>query len=240
MSGIRDGKILQVTLTGEPVQPIRLYYELCDKELLVRRFRPLRCLDFDPRGKRWVWLYEHEARTLEFRTPYASLPTEKRPIVIGSFFLKGNKALLDLRSFDRAIKAIPFFDEHAGSDAARITHAAVVNRLFEAREQLPANLDIFFHSRDMVERRPEESLADMRSAVERPRTEGEGDLRSIVEERAREALPEIEKFPVHFYEDGLSSLEAALHMREVIAFEHWRGNMDYTFYDVLKTMIPGL
>jgi hypothetical protein len=240
MPGVNEQKILQTTLTGEPVQPIRLYYEVRDKEPLIRCLHRLRCMDFDPKEERWVWLYEHEARTLEFRTPYASIPRQNRPVVIGSFFLKGSKAFLDLRSFDRALRAIPFFHEHVGPDAARITHAAVVNRLFEAREQVPSNLDSFFFSHEMVERRPEESIEDFKSSIQRRRAEGEGDLRSVVEERAKVALPEIEKFPVHFYEDGINSLKAVLRMREVVAFEHWKGNVDYTLYDVLKTMIPGL
>ncbi len=63
------------------------------------------------------------------------------PIVIGSFFLRnGDELLLDLRSFERAIKAIPFFDKHIGPDAARVTYAAVVNRLFDAKEQFFPNL----------------------------------------------------------------------------------------------------
>jgi hypothetical protein len=240
MAGVNEEKKLQVTLTGEPVQPIRLYYEVRDKELLVRRLRRLRCFDFDPNGKRWVWLYEHEARTLAFKTPYAAQPREQRPIVIGSLFLKGSKAFLDLRSFKRALQAIPFLDEHLGRDAARITHAAVVNRLFDARELLPSNLDCFFMSKDLVERRPADSTAELKSSADRHRTEGQVDVGAVVEEQAREPLPEIEKFPVHFYEDGIDSLKTALRMREIIALEHWKGNVGYTFYDVLKTTIPGL
>jgi hypothetical protein len=122
---MNDEKTLQVTLTGELVQPIRLYYHLAEKKLLIHRFRRLRCMDFDQNGNRWVWLYEYESRTLSFQKPYSSVPKEMHPVVIGSFFLKGDEAFLDLRSFDRAIKAIPFFHEHVGPDAARITHAAV-------------------------------------------------------------------------------------------------------------------
>jgi hypothetical protein len=237
---MKNGKVLQVTLTGEPVQPIRLYYQMRDPKLLMPRFSQLRCMDFDREGDRWVWLYEYEARTLNFAEPYASIPEQMRPIVIGSFFLKGDEAFLDLRSFDRAIRAIPFFHEHVGPEGLRITHAAVVNRLFDARERLSTNLDGFFCSRKMAERRPEESMAKIKSQFEGHRL-GEGrDVRAVVERAAKEALPEIEKFPVHFYEDGISSLEAALRIRSVIALEHWKGNTHYTFYDFLKTMIPGL
>jgi hypothetical protein len=38
--------------------------------------------------------------------------------VIGSFFLREDEAFLDLRSFERAVKAVTFFDKHIGRDAA--------------------------------------------------------------------------------------------------------------------------
>ena len=236
---MNDKKTLQVTLTGEPVQPIRLYYHLLDKKRLINRFRRLRCMDFDRDGNRWVWLYQYEAKTLSFQKPYLAIPKEMHPIVIGSFFLKGDEAFLDLRSFDRATRAIPFFDKHVGLDAVRITHAAVVNRLFDGRERFPSNLDGFFCSGNITESHPDESIGDIRSSIEANRIQGECDLRAVAEQRARKPLPEIEKFPVHFYEDGIGSLEAILRVRQLIAFEHWKGNIDYSFHDAFKACIPG-
>ena len=237
---MNDEKTVQVTLTGELVQPIRLYYHLADKKLLIDRFRRLRCMDFDRDKNRWVWLYQYEAKTLSFQKPYLAIPKEMHPIVIGSFSLKGDETFLDLRSFDRATKAVPFFDKHVGPDAARITHAAVVNRLFDAQERFPSTLDSFFCSGKITERHPDESIREIRSSIEANRSQGECDLRAVVEQGARKPLPEIEKFPVHFYEDGIRSLEAVLRIRQLIAFEHWKGNLNYSFYDALKATIPGL
>jgi len=61
-----------------------------------------------------------------------------------------------------------------------------------------------------------------------------------VRERASRRLPDVEKFPVHFYEDGIESFRTTLMIRQMIAMEHWRGNIDYSLYDVLKQAIPGL
>jgi len=125
--------------------------------------------------------------------------------VIGSFFIRGNELFLDLRSFERAIKAIPFFDKHIGESVARITDAAVVNRFFDAQEQFPPpNLDLFFN-------RSQEKQHQL----------------------------EVEKFPVHFYEDGMGSLELVLRIRHIVAFEHWKGNDKYTLFDAIKSAIPG-
>ncbi len=233
-------KMLQATVTGETVQPIRLYYQVADERRLIHGFNQLRCVDFDQAGNRWVWLYAYEARTLKFEKSYSFIPKKMHPIVIGSFFLKGNELFLDLRSFDRAIKAIPFFDKHVGPDVARITHAAVVNRLFDAREQFGPNLDVFFRSNKVTERCPDKSAAEIESLIEAHRADREFEWSPIFEQRAKEPFPEIEKFPVNFYEDGISSFKTALRFRQIIAFEHWKGNADYTFHDVLTRVIPGL
>ncbi|MHC4215746.1 MAG: hypothetical protein ACYSWP_20555, partial [Planctomycetota bacterium] len=118
-----DKKLLQVTQTGGVVQPIRLYYQIVDKKRLLNRFKRLRCIDFDRVNNRWVWLYSHESKVLKFIKPYSSIPKEMHYIIIGSFFLKSGDELLflDLRSFDRAIEAIPFFDKYIGRTVARIT-----------------------------------------------------------------------------------------------------------------------
>ena len=147
--------------------------------------------------------------------------------MIGSFSLKGDEASLDLRSFDRAIKAIPFFHTPGGQDAARITDAAVVNRLFDGQERFPSNLDGFFRSSKMTVRHLDASIARLESSIEANRIQGGCDLRAVVAQGARRPLPEIEKFPVHFYEDGIGSLDAILRVRQLIALEHWNGNADY-------------
>ncbi len=151
---------------------------------LINRFKRLRCMDFDRVNNRWVWLYSHESKILKFKKSYQSIPKEMHPIIIVSFFLRnGDELLLDLRSFDRAIEAIPFFDKHIGRTVARITHAGVVNRLFDAKEQFSPNLDVFFSSDEMMENDTDKSV------------------------------PEVEKFPVHFYEEGITSIETVLRMR---------------------------
>ena len=237
-----DGeKLLQATQTGEVVQPIRLYYQIVDKKQLLNRFKRLRCMDFDRVNNRWVWLYSHESKVLKFVKSYLSIPKVMHPIVIGSFFLRSGDELLflDLRSFDRAIEAIPFFDKHIGRAVARITHAAVVNRFFDAKEQFPPNLDGFFCSDEMIEINPDNSIAEIESLIETHRIDGKPNWSSVFEQEAKKALPEIEKFPVHFYEEGIDSIKTTLRMRQIMASQHWKGNTDYTLFDVIKTAISG-
>ena len=57
-----------------------------------------------------------------------------------------------------------------------------------------------------------------------------------MESGAKQPLPEIERFPVHYYEDGIQGFETALQMRQIVALQHWLGNTGYTFFDVFQSM----
>jgi len=128
-------KPILATVTGEYFQPVRLHYQVLDHDGLLRAFKKLRCLEHDPTEQRWVWLYDHEAKTLRFKRSYAEIHKDLHPIVIGSFFLRTkDKLLLDLRSCERAILAIPFFAKHLPQRVARVTESEIVNKLFSATE----------------------------------------------------------------------------------------------------------
>ena len=106
-----DGKKLLMTMTGEIHQPVRLYYEVYDKAKVVQAFKTLRCVQFDLDKEGWVWLFQSEAKKLKFATPYGKIPKHRRPIIIGSFrFPQVDIMWLDVRSYERATKAIVFFD----------------------------------------------------------------------------------------------------------------------------------
>lgn len=229
-------KKLLMTMTGEIHQPVRLYYEVYDKANVLTTFSKLRCVQFDRNEERWVWLYQSEAKKLKFATPYSKLPSHARPIVIGSFrFPQDDVMWLDVRSCERATKAIVFFDRRIQRSAAQVTHAAVVNRLFDATTASLPPLDALFDDEKITERRPEDILraAEPLKAIQDIHQRMEKAF-ALIEQGSQAPLPEVEKFPVHFYEDGITSLETALKMRQIVAFEHWRGNTDYTLGDVIK------
>jgi hypothetical protein len=60
---------------------------------------------------------------------------------------------------------------------------------------------------------------------------------SHIEAMVTESLPEVERFPVNYYEDGIKLLEASLRMRETVSLEHWKGNKDFTLFDVIGSVI---
>jgi hypothetical protein len=235
---------LMATMTGEPFQPVRLHYRILNHSGLLRAFEKLRCLDYDSTRKRWVWLYGHEAKKLRFQKSYAEFPKELHPIVIGSFFLRTKETLLlDLRSCERALLAIPFFESHLPRKLVEVTDAEVVNRLFPATKTTLrlAPDDLFDHmpstridSEAMAQR-----LSEMTSHVQDPQEKIRIALEDL-ESQANEPLPEIERFPVHYAEDGIEGFKMALQLRQLVAMQHWQGNLAYTMRSAIRSIVARL
>lgn len=231
-------KKLLVTLTGEIFHPARIYYHVYDRKSLLRVFSNLNCMAFDNINNRWVWLYEGKTKELKFRNSYSSIPKAQRPIVLGSFYLrKEDEAFIDLRSFERAVKAIIFFDENIPRNTAEVKDIAIINKCFEVSTKLRPNFDEFFESSDVVSNNLEamlDKIDDMKSISNTK--ERFTNIMNVIENLVKKKLPEIERFPVNYYEDGISSLETALRVRDIVALEHWKGNKDFSILDVVKNI----
>ena len=238
-SSAPQGKKLLLTMTGEIFHPTRLYYQVFDQDTLIRIFQRLDCMDYDKSHGRWVWLYQGKARKLKFSQTPTSLPQDSGPIVLGSFFLKSNsEAHLDVRSFDRATKAVVFFDRYLPRKVLKVKDIAIVNACFEYTTKPPMDFDAFFEIDRIEQLRPEallEALEPFQAIVdvEERRSRVLSHMQSMMKAR----LPNVERFPTNYYEDGIKSLEMVLRTREIVSFEHWKGNKDFTLFDVIGGLV---
>jgi hypothetical protein len=232
-------KPILATMTGETFQPVRLHYRVFDHEGLLRTFEKLRCLDYVATQQRWVWLYEHEAKSLRFKQSYAQIPKHLHPLVIGSFFLRTkDRLLLDLRSCERASLAIPFFDRHLARSLTKVTEAEVVNKLFSATENQKLTPDSLFDHQGSTFCDPNaavQRVLELTAHAQDPQERLTIALEDM-ESRTKQPLPEIERFPIHYYEDGIQGFATALQMRQIVALQHWLGNSGCTLFDVIQSM----
>src|SRR5262249_26059250 len=67
------GRQVLTTTTGELLQPVRLHYDLFDKNEMMRIFNKLGCIDFDLARRRWAWVYARESSSLKFKRSYNEL-----------------------------------------------------------------------------------------------------------------------------------------------------------------------
>ncbi len=235
-----------VTMTGEPYQLARIHYEVFDRSGIAKIFSNLECMDYDPDQKRWVWLYHGEAMKLQFSRPYSSIRPEMHPIVLGSFFSRSeDEMFLNVNSFDRATKAITFFDGYFRKGLirkalAKVTDIEVVNKYFgpSAGSGTPRHED-YFDKQPVAKTDPETLTKNLMRAVSSAKDKEERARLGFayLEETTKKPTPEIERLPTNFYEDGIEGLEASLRMRQAIAYQHWLGNTGYTHYDLVQDML---
>jgi hypothetical protein len=233
-----DDKPVLATITGECFQPVRLHYRVVDGQGLLQAFKKLRCVEHDPKWQRWVWLYDHEAKGLKFKKSYAQISKDLRPIVLGSFFQRtSDTLLLDLRSFERAKQAIPFFDKHIPRSAAKVTAAEVANKLYSVADNPQLSPEDVFDHRDSTIRDPEaemQRLGELAAQARGPQARLDIALKAI-QSAAGQPLPAIERIPIHYYEDGIQAFTLVLNLRQIVAIEHWTGNTGYTLSDAIKS-----
>jgi hypothetical protein len=236
-----EQKQLLMTMTGEIHQPVRLYYEVYDRAAVLKALTKLRCLDEDQDNHRWVWLYHGEAKKLRFHKSYSAIPRQMRPIILGVCrFPSAQDMTLDVRSCERATHAVVFFDRYLARSIARVTHAAIVNRLFPyTTDGLPVLEGLFAQVTTIDGEAMLRRLAASLQTIQDPGQRMDMAF-ALMEQQSQERLPEVEKLPVHFYEDGITSLENALRLRQIVAFEHWRGNMKCTLGEVIQKVSAGL
>jgi hypothetical protein len=225
-----------MTTTGEIMQLIRLHYEVSDVEQLRTIFASLRCLEYDASHTRWVWLYTEEARTLSFKDRRAA-----NNVVLGEFVFKGHtEVVLNLRSFERALNALTFFDTSIPRTVAHVTAMTVSNRLLStAASAVLGSLDQYFDHAEVVVQDPVSLLHDVEELVTQTPDLPErfARLDQFLTDRAHAPVPALERLPVHYYEDGIRAVEGLLGMRQVIAMHHWQGETSYTYQDMLQDML---
>ena len=58
-----------------------------------------------------------------------------------------------------------------------------------------------------------------------------------MDEKAKQPVPAMERFPLEYYDEGIQSVKARLVPHQVIAMRHWRGDTDFTRYDMMRDIL---
>ncbi len=233
---------LLVTHTKEPVQPVRLYYSIPSKPVITHALAALRCMAQEPGGRVWEWLYQYEAAAITFGVPYAEVPDEVQPLIIGRVkFPDPKRLVIEVRSIQRAIEAAKFFGPILG-DRVVLRRARLINRWFAGSEAsggldrldrlLDANVVVIDPAKTEAEL---DRLMAKFSTKREKRAAGE----AYHEARRREDVPLVEDFPLAPEEETpeFRDLNMTLMFRAIHAWEHWRGNKDLTLGDIIHRTI---
>lgn len=232
------------TTTDEPIMPVRLYYTISDSVSLVTQLGRLNCIESGD-DNTYIINYAAEARKIDFSKKYKDPIFRKNaPIILAVCTLKEDKHFtIDVKSHHRAIHIIQFIHQHIPREAIEITHAATYNEMLMARDYEAgakkvaySQFDTLFAPEDLVEIVTQASIKNLRSDVVKEDNQQEvaHKITKKLHEEANNPLPLVEKFPVHFYTDGIRPFEMSLGFKAKVAQEHLSGNPDYTVYDAVK------
>ena len=231
--------------TGEFYQPVRIYYQVLKPKTVQAALNKLKCIERE--GDRWNWLFEAEAKKLRFNRSYGSLSPDDKPLILGYFTWRSeSELLLDLRSQNRALQALDFFDKRINRYAATPTRMRIVNRIFSVDEMpnraIHPSLDPFFDRDDVpcLAHETERRLAEINAQYADDPDAKEAATHDFFDEQFNQKHPEIEELLIHADKLDRLSLPMVLQMRQVEAFEHWRGNFTFRASDLVQQWVASL
>ena len=239
----KQGEGMAVTMTGEPYQPGRIYYQMGEKKAWLERLKKLRCIEYDALSERWVWLYKEEAKNINLGQGARFFSQEYEPIILGYLRVKRERELLvDVSSMARVIQAIVFFEPKINHRLGKLEKVRIVNKLFtekEMRAGMAKHPTQYFEETEAVN--IEEKIKELDKKAEEYREKGEKEQRekavSELEKQLRQKLPLVEEIKTDVESEGIERLQMLLEMREVEAREHWEGKQNFSRWDIWQEML---
>ncbi len=237
----KENEPLLSTITGELYQPLRIYYQVRQRNAVLGRFKRLRCMSFDKTEKSWLWLYGEEGKNISLRKSYREITKEKRPVILGSFTWRGEVELrLDVCSIERGIEALKFFDQKINRRLAKFKKLKIVNKLFSAslsQEEMASHSTFFFE--ECLAVNLADNLDKLETEMEKlaSKTKKKNLVVSEIVKQMKEKSPEVEELEAPFYEDGIEAVSLLLAIRQMEAKEHWKGNEDFSKFDIIEALM---
>ncbi len=231
-----------LTMTREPVQPVRLYYSIPSRGLVEARLAALQCMSEVAEEGCWHWLFHGEAARVSIGVRYDDVPAEVRPLILGWLrFPRPGVMTLEALSSLRAVTAARFFGPVLGPEVVAL-RCRSINRFFSNTEG-PGDALLALLDRDVTvidprfpEYRDKKRRTAMRSPEDLERAFA-ADLQRRFDEG--EDVPLVEDLPLAPEEEtsDFRDLSTLLGMRTVRAEERWRGNTHITLLHIIQQSV---
>ncbi len=227
--------------TGEGYQPIRLTYEISQREPLIEALNHLKCLEKSHGGESWTWYWRNECDDLNFESIDSYQKDPEKPVRLGTLQIRKNKLYLNLPSFKRACLAVPFFHRLIDKKIAVVTAADFINKVFGLDERLPHGFSELFKEEELhqivVDRVSEyEEVQERCEQAETPE-EAMAILAEYTQKEAQKRLPYAERYEFE-HTDAQEDPDVAflgfyifLRGRELVAIRRWFGDVGYSLAD---------
>jgi len=223
--------------TGEAYQPIRLTYDLHQKDKIIDILNSLQCCEKSPYA--WNWFWKAECEELHFESLDSYAKNVQRPPRLGTFTLHDDKLFLNLPSFKRACLAVPFFHRTINPSIANVTHADFINKVFGLDERLPHGFTELFKEDDL-EKLLKQRVLDYEKVQTRceqatSAEEATAILTEYTETETQKRLPYAERYEFQYTQENIDVVFVSFYIflrgRELVAIRRWFGNNNYSLSD---------
>lgn len=226
--------------TGEAYQPLRLTYDLINKDRLVETLNKLQCLTKNPAGDSWDWFWAAESDDLHFESLDSFNRNPQHPVRLGTLFIKNNVFYISMPSFKRACLAVPFFHRVISTELAKIHHVDFINKVFAIDERLPHGFTELFKEEELSAIL-HQRVSDYEHIHERCEHAGSAEealriLKEYTTTEAQKPLPYAERYVFDFKDASdpeilFLSFYIFLRGRELVAIKRWFGESGYSLAD---------
>lgn len=228
--------------TGEAYQPIRLTYEVKQKENLVDALNAIKCLE-NTGVDHWNWFWGEECADLHFESLDSFKRKADQPSRLGTITIKNGNLYLNLPSFKRACLAVPFFHRIIKPSVAVVSKADFINKVFGLSERLPHGFTELFNDTelDKIVNQRVSDYEKVQEQCELAKTAHEAlhILANYTKTETEKRLPYAERYS--FEHSNLADPDVAflgfyifLRGRELVAIRRWFGETGYTLSDAAE------
>lgn len=232
--------------TGEAYQPIRLAFDIFQKDQLIERLNKLECLEKTVNANSWNWFWKAECDELHFESLDSYRKNPEHPLRLGTLSIRSEKLFINLPSFKRACLAVPFFNKLVPSDIAKVNKADFINKVFGTSERLPHGFAELFKEEEL-EKIVMQRVHDyevVQEKVEHADTAEEAFtiLSDYTKLEASKRLPYAERYSFQYSDSDDADViflgfYIFLRGRELVAIRRWFGETGYTLADAAEETV---
>lgn len=223
--------------TGEAYQPIRLSYDLHQKDKIIEILNKLNCCEKNPHANSWNWFWRGECDDLQFESLESFKKNPDHPIRLSTISLNQHHLFINLPSFKRACLAVPFFHRLIPNEVASVRHADFINKVFGIDERLPHGFTELFKEEelDRIVKLRKEDYNTTQKKCERAISAEEAFtyLSEYTKTESAKRLPYAERYsfgdniPQNDPDVIFLGFYIFLRGRELVAIRRWFGNANY-------------
>ena len=226
--------------TGEAYQPIRLTYDLFNKEKLLEILDGIHCIKKNTAPNSWTWEWKGECDEQHFESITAFRKDPNKILRLGTLTQSGNNLYINLPSFKRACLAVSFFHKTIDPKIACVQAADFINKVFGLDEKLPHGFTELFKEEELqrILNQRVEDYNKIKEKCEHAQTAEEAFnvLSDYTLSESKKPLPFAERyeFDVKNMQDPeiiFLSFYIFLRSRELVAIRRWFGESGYSLAD---------